>query len=176
MKAELEEEGERDGEVFDKMDCWCDTNGKAKQKTIADADQRVMDLKASIEEFTAKGAQLRTEIDALSKEISQGEGGLKTATSIREKESAEYQDQQNEATVTITALQDAVTILGRQQALPQEMMLQVQQDLKQFSRHAASWREQKRMTSFLQQQNKVGASLLARAPSDQILGVLKGMK
>merc|ERR1719265_2708703 len=163
MKAELEEEGERDGEVFDKMDCWCDTNGKAKQKAIADADQRIMDLKASIEEFTAKGAQLRTDIAALIEEIASGEKGLKTATSIREKESADFQEQQNETSVTINSLHEAVTIVGRQQALPQEMMLQVNRDLKQLGHRASSLQEQKKLTSFLQQQNKFGTKGLSRA-------------
>merc|ERR1740138_1635484 len=53
MLAQMEKEAEEDQEVYDKFVCWCETNDKEKTKSIADAEARIENLKAKIEELTA---------------------------------------------------------------------------------------------------------------------------
>merc|ERR1719178_81252 len=69
MMKELESEKESDEEIYDKMVCWCETNEKEKVKAIADADQKITDLLAAIEEGAARTAELETQIEHLKKEI-----------------------------------------------------------------------------------------------------------
>merc|ERR1719164_269776 len=53
MIAQLEKEAAEDEDVYDKIACWCETNDKAKTKAIAEAEARISDLTAKIEELTA---------------------------------------------------------------------------------------------------------------------------
>merc|ERR1719502_1940400 len=68
MLAQMEKEAEEDQEVYDKFTCWCETNDKEKTKSIADAEVRIENLSAKIEELTALSAQLQTELKHLEKE------------------------------------------------------------------------------------------------------------
>merc|ERR1719387_1104626 len=62
MSAELQKEAAADEEMYEKMGCWCETNDKQKTKAIADANHKIADLTSAIEGFTAKTAQLETDI------------------------------------------------------------------------------------------------------------------
>merc|ERR1719148_465748 len=62
MLKQLEKEKEDDEEIYEKMACWCETNDKQKTKAIKDAETRIADLTNKIEELTANGARLNTEI------------------------------------------------------------------------------------------------------------------
>merc|ERR1719265_2772192 len=76
----MEKEGEEDEEVYEGMGCWCETNDKEKTKSISDAEGRIGDLTAAIEEGTASSARLNTEIENLNKEIAKNSQALDTAT------------------------------------------------------------------------------------------------
>merc|ERR1719316_1243121 len=90
MTAQLEKEGEEDEEVYDKMVCWCETNDKEKTKAIADGEAQVASLSAPIEDLTANSAKLTSEIGALETELAKNQEALAKATSLREKELAEF--------------------------------------------------------------------------------------
>merc|ERR1719488_343000 len=85
MLKQLEKEAEDDEEIYDKMACWCETNDKEKTKAIAEAEARIDDLTASIEELTAASARLNTEIKNLEGEVARNQEALDKATAIREK-------------------------------------------------------------------------------------------
>merc|ERR1719171_147319 len=63
MQAQLQKEQDQDQEIYDAMACWCETNNKAKTKAIADGDMKSKDLQSAIEEYTAKSAQLKVDIE-----------------------------------------------------------------------------------------------------------------
>ena len=58
MQAQLEKEGEEDQDVYEKVTCWCETNDKDKTTSISDAEGKITDLTATIEEATASSARL----------------------------------------------------------------------------------------------------------------------
>merc|ERR1719389_502656 len=60
MLAQLEAEAEEDEEIYEKMACWCEVNDKEKTKAIADAEARIDDLTAKIEQLSADSARLNT--------------------------------------------------------------------------------------------------------------------
>merc|ERR1719498_1934208 len=113
MLKQLEKEAEEDEEVYDKMACWCETNDKEKTKSIADAENRISDLTTKIEELTASSARLNTEIKTLEKEFAENQAALDKATAIRQKELAEFNEEEKDLLGSISALKSAVTVLSK---------------------------------------------------------------
>merc|ERR1740138_1678621 len=62
MAAELDAEANTDGELYDKLACWCETNDKDKTKAISDGNDMSASLTASIEKNTALASTRETEI------------------------------------------------------------------------------------------------------------------
>merc|ERR1719231_236614 len=116
MVGQLEKEAEEDEEVYETMGCWCETNDKAKTKSIADAEQAISDLTAAIEELTASSARLNTEIANLEKEVAKNSQALDTATALRTKELAEFNAEEKESLQTISSLKSAVITLSKHNA------------------------------------------------------------
>jgi chromosome segregation ATPase len=105
--------------VHDKMACWCETNDKEKTKSISDAEARISDLTTKIEELTASSARLNTEIKNLEKEVAENQAALDKATAIRQKELAEFNEEEKDLLGSISALKSAVTVLSKHNSLLQ---------------------------------------------------------
>jgi len=112
MLKQLEKEAEEDEEIYDALACWCETNDKAKTKSIADAEARIKDLETKIEELTATSARLNTEIDGLNKEVQANEEALADATKMREKQLEEFNAEEQDALNSIELLGGAIETLG----------------------------------------------------------------
>merc|ERR1719473_1422761 len=97
MVDQLEKEAKEDEEVYEAMSCWCETNDKAKTKSIADAEQAIGELTAAIEGFTALSSKLTNEIATLEKEVAENEDALDKATGVRKKELAEFNEEETAA-------------------------------------------------------------------------------
>merc|ERR1719174_2471501 len=182
MVAQLEKEAEEDEEVYETMGCWCETNDKAKTKSIADAEQAISDLTAAIEELTASSARLNTEIANLEKEVAKNSQALDTATALRTKELAEFNAEEKESLQTISSLKSAVIALSKhhEAALLQEEsgaaamdFLKVPVMLQQLL--------QKHADMFTTSQKRAVGSFMQTATdyapaSGEIFGILKQMK
>merc|ERR1719261_2444897 len=140
MQKQLEQEAEEDEEIYEKMACWCETNDKEKTKAIADAEARIEDLTAEIEEKTAASARLNAEIKNLDKEIAKNQAALDKATAIRTKELAEFNAEEKDMLQSIAALKSAITVLAKHHggALLQSTQLQLQTTLEHELRKHAS--------------------------------------
>merc|ERR1719298_46894 len=119
MLKQLEKEAEEDEEIYDKMACWCETNDKEKTKSIADAEARISDLTTKIEELTASSARLNTEIKNLEKEVAENQDALDKATAIRQKQLAEFNEEEKDLLESISALKAAITVLSKHHSLLQ---------------------------------------------------------
>merc|ERR1719163_1302840 len=95
------------------MQCWCTTNDKEKTKAIADAETRIADLTTAVEEMTANGARLGTEIKNHEKEVAANQEALDQATGIREKQLAEFNAEEKDVLESISALKAAITVLSK---------------------------------------------------------------
>jgi len=95
------------------MACWCETNDKEKTKSIADAEARISDLTTKIEELTAASARLNTEIKNLEKEVAENQDALDKATAIRQKQLAEFNEEEKDSLEAISALKAAITVLSK---------------------------------------------------------------
>jgi hypothetical protein len=115
MKAELEHEAANEAEMYDKQVCWCETNEKEKTKAIADAEAKDIELGAEIESRGARFGELSAKIDILKKQIAKDTAALAEATSIREKEAAEFRQEEKDLVQYITNLKNAIQILSKHQ-------------------------------------------------------------
>jgi hypothetical protein len=115
MRAELQKEGAKEAEMYDKMVCWCETNEKQKTSAIGVAEGRVADLLSEIEARAAGKGNLDTTIAALKSDIAEQSSSLKRATAIREKEAAEFSAEEKEMMQVVTNLKNAVAVLSKHQ-------------------------------------------------------------
>merc|ERR1719487_1319975 len=113
MTAQLQKEAEEDAAAYESMACWCETGDEQKAKEIADGQQKSSDLAALIDELTAKGAQLRTDIETLETSVAELTAALTQATAIRDKERAEFVQSEKDMIQSITSLKGAVITLSK---------------------------------------------------------------
>jgi len=112
MKVTLEKEQKTDVELFEKMDCWCTTNREQKTAAVEAAEKKIADLKAAIEEYTARSAELETQIKNLKADIAKNQEALAEATALREKENSEFSAEEAQMVETIDSLGKAVEALS----------------------------------------------------------------
>merc|ERR1719262_2152307 len=106
MQSTMQEEAEKDQEVYEKMSCWCETNDKESNAAVEAAQRAIGELTAKIEEQAALAARLETEIEQLEAEIAAAKEAIKTATALREKEHEAFSAEEKEMVDTISALKD----------------------------------------------------------------------
>jgi len=166
MLKQLEKEAAEDEEIYDKLACWCKTNDREKTKAIADAEARIESLTTTIEELTALGARLDTEIKNLEKEVAANQQSLDKATAIRQKQLAEFNAEEKDLLESISALKAAITVLSKHHGgaliqLPRSHVLGVAATLQ----HEMQKHENLLKGVLTQSERRVAASFL-QAPED----------
>jgi chromosome segregation ATPase len=191
MLKQLEKEAEEDEEIYDKMACWCETNDKEKTKAIADAEARISDLTTKIEELTAASARLNTEIKNLEKEVAENQAALDKATAIRQKQLAEFNEEEKDALEAISALKAAITVLSKHNSflqIPKTHIAGIAASVQnQLQKHASLFagvlthKERRVIAAFVQAPedyfDEAPTFKQSYAPqSGEIFGILKQMK
>jgi peptidoglycan hydrolase CwlO-like protein len=191
MQAQLEKEAEEDEETYEKVACWCETNDKEKTAAIADAEAHITDLTSTIEELTAMSAKLNTEIKNLEAEIAKNQEALDKATAMRQKELAEFNEEEKDMLQSIGALKSAIIVLSKHHEflqVPEQQMINIAAMLQwQFHKHASllkgmlTPKEHKMIAAFVQSPGDYFDAeptfKQSYAPaSGQIFGILKQMK
>mmetsp|Transcript_44641 Transcript_44641/g.95252 ORF Transcript_44641/g.95252 Transcript_44641/m.95252 type:complete len:771 (-) Transcript_44641:40-2352(-) len=113
MKSEVEEEGAKDKELFEKMDCWCKSNDAQKRAAMDAATKKIAELQSSIEEGVSTESKLSTEIEAYTDSRAKNQDSLKQATEMRDKENAEFTAEEKELVQAISQLGGAVEALEK---------------------------------------------------------------
>ena len=183
MQAQLQKEQEEDEDVYDKLNCWCTTGNKEKTAAIAEAEERINALTASIEEETATMARLETEIKNLEQEIAANEEALNQATAIREKERAAFHEENKDMLQSIQALKAAVVVLSKHNAAPEALMsisTMLGHQMRKYSTILKlSHKQRKVVQAFVQEPDFMGKSPTFKQgygnQSGEIFGVLNNM-
>merc|ERR1719428_305089 len=192
MMAQLEKEAEEDEETYEKVACWCETNDKEKTAAIAEAEARITDLTSTIEELTATSARLNTEIKNLEAEIAKNQEALDKATAMRQKELAEFNEEEKDMLQSIGALKSAIVVLSKHHSslaqVPSETLLNMAATIDhQFKKHkdvlnaVVTPTQRKAIAAFVQSPGDYFDAeptfKQSYAPqSGQIFGILKQMK
>merc|ERR1719484_281741 len=184
-------EAEEDEETYEKVACWCETNDKEKTAAIEEAEARITDLTSTIEELTATSAKLNTEIKNLEAEIAKNQEALDKATAMRQKEFAEFNEEEKDMLQSIGALKSAIIVLSKHHSFLQvssERLINIAAMIQwQFHKHASLLRgmitphEHKMVAAFVQSPGDYFDAeptfKQSYAPqSGQIFGILKQMK
>merc|ERR1719183_2175445 len=113
MQKEVEAEGKKEKELHEKAMCFCNTAG-------AELAQAAEKAKADIEEFSAKlkseqASKTQTDQELVDHKSDReaARSDLAEATSLREKEAAEYQASSAERATNIEAMGGAITTLEK---------------------------------------------------------------
>merc|ERR1719281_2146043 len=163
--------------MYDKFMCYCDGNTGEMQKSVEEAAQRITELKAKLESSIAEKEQLDQELIQHKQDREAAQQDLAKATTIREKEHAEYLEITGESKENLDAMTAAIAALekgmgsGFLQSKTSLMdrlhkILNTAQSLDAYQRST--------VTSFLAgKQNPYGDY---HGQSGEIVGILKTMK
>merc|ERR1719498_1469869 len=119
MSKQLEKEGEEDEEVYDKLMCWCQTNDREKNQAVADNEEKITNLGASIEELTATSARLTAEIANGEAELAKNTKALDKATAIRQEDLAAFNADEKDTLASIASMKGALQVLSKQNSFLQ---------------------------------------------------------
>merc|ERR1719235_2468970 len=114
--------------VYDKFACWCEKTTARKAGAIEDAKASIEELSQTVLKLKGKTATLKAEIAQLEKDVAGNIEGAKEASSIRARETEDYEQQRSDLEQAIGALERAVGILtgaGEASALQEAELLSV---------------------------------------------------
>merc|ERR1719253_1058044 len=105
LKAKIEADGKAEQKVYDKFACWCEKTTARKAGAIEEAKTSIEELSQRVLMLKGKTATLKAEIAQLEKDVSGNIEGTKEATTIREKETADYNQERSDPEAAIGALE-----------------------------------------------------------------------
>jgi len=126
LQAKVRGEGADATRVYKEMADGCHKNAQNLGFDIKTGKSEVAELKAAMEEQSARIETLGSKIDETSSAISVSEADLKAATEVRHKESADFNAQRKELEDIINTLERAIAIIQREMAKGGASMLQLQ--------------------------------------------------
>merc|ERR1719460_2693530 len=125
MKEQLETEGRDDEKTYEKVSCWCETNGAEKLTVIEDSEARIKKLTSTIDAAAAKSAQVAQEIAEIEEEIADNQAALDKATSLRQTALDEFSTDEKDLLQSIQSLKDAIAVLSQHYRAPEEELLSI---------------------------------------------------
>jgi len=158
MSKEVEHEGDRAKELFEKYMCFCSTGSAQLEKGIEVAKAHVDELNSGVEELSGSNAQLAQELKDLHEDVADNTKAIEEATAQRSGEAAAYAAESTEASNSIGAMDKAIPALKAGLASPAAV-------LAQLGSMGALVKAPPQQTSELQ-----------TASSDEILGILEQMR
>jgi len=93
---------------------FCENTRVSKEKAIAAAEERIDELKATIEKLAAEAKVLGEEIAAHDEDISVWKGDVDAATKVRAMEKADYDAMHKDYSESVSALERAIEVLKKQ--------------------------------------------------------------
>jgi hypothetical protein len=172
MQKEIEEQGKKEQEIYDKFMCFCDNGAADLLKTATDADAANKAAAAQLDSDTAEKAQLEQDIKTHTSDLENAQKDLEEATNIRDKEQADFEATVGTKKASESALGKAIPAIEKGMGGSALMELVGNSVFNQLKRalHASSHLtdgNRATISSFLQSDTPGSA---------EILGMLKSMK
>jgi len=104
MKTKVEQEGEKEAEMYKKYACYCKNSGGTLEKSIGDADTKIPQVSSAIKEAEAEHSQLQEDLTSHRSDRAEAKKAMADATKIREDEAAAFAKYKAEADSNIAAL------------------------------------------------------------------------
>merc|ERR1719160_1692475 len=172
MQKEIEAEGAKEKELFDKFMCYCSSNNGELAKASADAKAAVEELTAKLKSEEAEKAQTAQELIDHKKDRESATADVEEATVIREKEASEFAEMKADSETNIKAMAGAIPALekgmGGAALLQMPGMNGLHKLVESYPNMDAS--DRRDTLAFLEQSGDYVPQ------SGQIVGILKAMK
>jgi len=112
MSKKVEEEGEKEAELYEKFVCYCKKNTGELTQSIAEAQTKIAQLETQVKEDTAAKEQLDEELANHKQGREQSQNSLKAASQQRAKENAQYVKESGDAGQNVDALKKAIAAVS----------------------------------------------------------------
>jgi len=176
MQKEIEAEGVKDKELYEKFMCFCSGGEEQLTKTIADAASTIETASGKLEEDKAQKAGLEGDLVKHKSDRVAAQADLDKATAIRGKESAEYDAEVADQKSNYDAISGAIPALekgmGASSLLQSDATMGPRLKKAIATSQVVSEMEKHDITAFLENKEDSGYSPV----SGQIVGILKNMK
>merc|ERR1719335_486087 len=113
MQKEIEAEGLKEKELFDKFMCFCSANTGDLGKAEEDAKAKAEEMSAKLKSETAEKSQIEQELVDHKKDRKTAKADLAEATTLREKEKAEYNAMKADSETNIAAMSSAIPAIEK---------------------------------------------------------------
>jgi chromosome segregation ATPase len=113
MQKEIEAEGEKEEELFEKFMCYCEGNTDGMKKSAEEASQSILELQSKLEAEKAEKSQLDQELVQHKLDREAATKDLETAASIRAKEHEDYVALTSDQKSNIGAMTGAIAALEK---------------------------------------------------------------
>lgn len=176
MKAETEANQKTDAETFKKLECWCKKTLKETTAGIEEANDCIATQRTNEESGTGTHAKKSTEATNLEADIKELNQQVADAIAQREKEAAEFGEQEKDLIQSIGALKSAITVLSKhnkgflQEATTNEIRDKYGKFITKYESKLSPSQRQT-MQAFLQQPSSAAYS----SQSGEIFGILESM-
>jgi uncharacterized coiled-coil DUF342 family protein len=113
MQKEIEAEGAKEKELFDKFMCFCGGSGSELQTEIATGKAKIEELTAKVKSEEAEKVQLIQEVADHKTDREQAKADLAEATTLREKEKADFDAVAADSKANIEGLAQAIPAIEK---------------------------------------------------------------
>jgi regulator of replication initiation timing len=173
LREEVETEGRKDKELFDKFMCYCTDNMDKLEKSVEVARADIGEFEATIKELTGSNAALELEIKDVQEDLEENKKAIADATGVRTKEKAEFTKESSETANAISSLDKAIPAIEKGTA-PGTALAQVNIG-SELLRHAPTLEDHVVLQSLLQA-HATASDMESSVGSAQILGILQQMR
>merc|ERR1719265_2187472 len=113
MQKEIEAEGEKEKELYEKFMCYCKTTFGELSKSEEDAKAKIDELSAKLKAEEAEKSQISQELIDHKKDRESAKQDLEEASSLRAKEAAEFAAVKADSETNIAAMASAIPALEK---------------------------------------------------------------
>jgi len=176
MQKEIDAQGAKEKELYDKFMCFCDGGAEDLAKSAADAKATAETLTAQEAQDSAEKSSLEEDIQKHETDLAGAQADLEKATAIRGKEQSEFEAEYSDKKTNTESLSKAIISIEHGMSSSSLMQLDdggVYTQIKEAMRSSTTVTpgEKDSVLAFLD----ASSSSSSRAPSDQIVGILKAM-
>jgi len=111
MTKKVEEEGQKESDLYEKFMCYCKGNTGTLEAAITAAEEKIPEVSSALEEAEAKQAQLKEDLKSHKAEREDAKQAIVDATAIREKQAAEYAKTKGDGDQNFDAMTKAIAAL-----------------------------------------------------------------
>merc|ERR1719217_1161571 len=172
MQKEIEAEGAKEKELFDKFMCFCSGNDGDLKKKAADATASIEELTAKLKSEEAEKVQLTQDLIGHKKDRESAGSDIEEATTLREKEASEFAAEKADSETNIAAMAKAIPALEKGMGGAALLQMPSGNRLQKIVESYPNMdnEDRKNVVAFLQENGDYAPQ------SGQIVGILKGMK